>query len=330
MSKVPVAPTPRFSQSIPRIDVHHHYFPSDLKKEQSNVSVGWKTPPENLPWSPNISLQAMDAMKVDFSVLSFPAISSGCISEESRATARRRNELAAGFCRDHPDRFGFFATLPFLEDVEGCLQEVKHSLDVLNAIGVSLSSSYGEGSTATYIGHEKYNPIWAELNSRHAIVFLHGSQVPSSTPYPDPCLGIPITEVPNETFKAAAHLVVTGNRRRFPDVKIILSHLGGSTPFLAPRVAVLSNHMGCTLSPDEILDDFKTFYYETALSASDVTLKAIDNFVQKDHILFGTDFPAVSTEMVEWFTSKVEAHYADQDGLRGVMGGNAIKLFWGS
>jgi len=38
----------------------------------------------------------------------------------------------------------------------------------------------------------------------------------------------------------------------------------------------------------------------------------------------------VSIEMVEWFTSKVEAHYfADEEGLRGVMGGNAIKLFWG-
>jgi predicted TIM-barrel fold metal-dependent hydrolase len=119
MSKIPAVPNTRFAQSIPRIDVHHHYFPSDLKKEQSNVGVGWKTPPENLPWSPKISLQAMDAMKVDFAVLSFPAISSGCISEENRATARRRNKLAAGFCRDHPDRFSFFATLPFLEDIEG-------------------------------------------------------------------------------------------------------------------------------------------------------------------------------------------------------------------
>jgi predicted TIM-barrel fold metal-dependent hydrolase len=102
---------------------------------------------------------------------------------------------------------------------------------------------------------------------------------------------IPDSQVPNETFKAAAHLVVTGNRHRYPDVKIILAHLGGSTPFLAPRVAVLSNYMGCTLSPDEILDAFKTFYYETALSASDDNLKAIDGFVKKDHILFGTDFP---------------------------------------
>jgi len=119
MPKIPSALVARFAQSIPRIDIHHHYFPSDLKKEQSNVNVGWKTPPENLPWSPKISLQAMDAMKIDFAILSFPAISSGCISEENRATARRRNEVAAGFCRDYPDRFSFFATLPFFEDVEG-------------------------------------------------------------------------------------------------------------------------------------------------------------------------------------------------------------------
>lgn len=98
-------------------------------------------------------------------------------------------------------------------------------------------------------------------------------------------------QVPNETFKAAAHLVVTGHRRRFPNVKIVLAHLGGNVPFLSARVALLSNYMGCTLTPDEILDDFKTFYYETALSASELSLTAMEIFVQHDHILFGTDFP---------------------------------------
>jgi predicted TIM-barrel fold metal-dependent hydrolase len=118
MSNIPAFGA-RSGQSAPRIDVHHHYFPLDLKKEKTNVDVGWKTPPENLPWCPKISLKAMDAMKVDFAILSYPAISSGFISEGNRTTARRRNELAAGFCRDQPDRFGFFATLPFLDDVEG-------------------------------------------------------------------------------------------------------------------------------------------------------------------------------------------------------------------
>ena len=87
---------------------------------------------------------------------------------------------------------------------------------------------------------------------------------------------------------------MSGKKRKHPNVKIILAHLGGSTPFLAARVAVLARHMGCLLSHDEILQNFKSFYYETALSAHDATLSAMTRFVAPDQILFGTDFPGVS------------------------------------
>lgn len=97
--------------------------------------------------------------------------------------------------------------------------------------------------------------------------------------------------MPNETYKAAAHLVVTGKKRKYANVRVILAHLGGATPFLAPRVAMLSSYMGCVLSPEEILADFKTFYYETALSAHRTTLAALTAFISPDHLLFGTDFP---------------------------------------
>lgn len=165
------------------------------------------------------------------------------------------------------------------------------------------------GTLIGYIGDSKYESIWAELNRRKAVVFLHGNQIPSSIPWPHPTLGIPVCEVrsppptnnstfihsiiqvPNETFKAAAHLVVTGRKRQYPDVKIIIAHLGGSTPFLAPRVAVLSRHMGCQLTTEEILEDFSTFYYDTALSAWGPNLVALDSFVPESQILFGTDFP---------------------------------------
>ncbi|KAF9485286.1 amidohydrolase 2 [Pholiota conissans] len=326
--------TPRailFNEHIRCIDVHHHYFPLDLDKENSNVNVGFKTPAENLPWFPEISMRAMDTMHIDFSILSFPAISNGCVSQENRAITRGRNEFAADVCRRYPHKFGFFTTLPFLDDIEGSIAEAIYGLDSLTAYGVSISSCYGVGPAAKYIGDECYYPIWAELNKRKAVVFLHGSQVPSSTPYPHPFLGIPITEVPNETFKAAAHLVVTGHRRKFPNVKIILAHLGGSAPFLATRAAVLSNYMGCTLTPEEILTDFKSFYYETALSASELTLTAMKTFAQEDRILFGTDFPAVSKDTVSCFTKNIEKYYEnDNKRLESIMGGNAKMMFLAS
>jgi 6-methylsalicylate decarboxylase len=123
------------------------------------------------------------------------------------------------------------------------------------------------------------------------VVFLHGTPTPSSTPYPHPCLGLPIVEVPNETFKAAAHLVVTGKKRRFRDVKIILSHGGGSAQFLAPRVAVLSQHMGCSLSPEECLEDFRSFYVDTALVGHGSTVQFLEGVLGRSSILFGTDYP---------------------------------------
>lgn len=48
---------------------------------------------------------------------------------------------------------------------------------------------------AAYIADDKYDEIWEELNRRQVVVFLHGAQTASSTPYPHSFLGIPITEV---------------------------------------------------------------------------------------------------------------------------------------
>lgn len=101
------------------IDVHHHYFPPSLDKAKTNRSIGWKTPPENLPWSPDLSLRAMNELEIQTAILSHPPISKGTVSETSRALARENNLLAAKACADHPGRFGFFGTLPFLDDVQG-------------------------------------------------------------------------------------------------------------------------------------------------------------------------------------------------------------------
>jgi predicted TIM-barrel fold metal-dependent hydrolase len=60
-------------------------------------------------------------------------------------------------------------------------------------------------------------------------------------------------------------------------------------------------------SREEIIADFRTFYYETALSGFETNLVALENFVEPDHILFGTDFPAVSPQTAGWYTNNVDA-----------------------
>lgn len=156
---------------IPKIDVHHHIFLPQLGKHKAdqNARVGWKTPRENLPWDLKKSLHAMDQLGVAGAVLSYPAGvpeslvsspfqehdngNSECKSEDerrrrNRAVVRELNVHAKGLCDSAQanGRFGWFACLPDLRDVEGTLLEVAHVFDVLRADGVSLSSSYGTGS----------------------------------------------------------------------------------------------------------------------------------------------------------------------------------------
>jgi 6-methylsalicylate decarboxylase len=102
-----------------RIDLHHHFFPSTLEKAKKNLQVGWRTPPENLPWTPKVSLNFMDAFGIDIAILSLPPSSAGTTGPENRAAAKTHNASVANICKQYPTRFGFFASLPFLNDTEG-------------------------------------------------------------------------------------------------------------------------------------------------------------------------------------------------------------------
>jgi predicted TIM-barrel fold metal-dependent hydrolase len=81
------------------------------------------------------------------------------------------------------------------------------------------------------------------------------------------------------------------------------------------------------LTPEEIIDDFRTFYYDTALAGFETNLIALESFVQPDRIVFGTDFPAVSLEMAEWYTRHVDEYFTNrQDDLERLMYVNALAL----
>jgi len=71
--------------------------------------------------------------------------------------------------------------------------------------------------------------------------------------------------------------------------------------------------MGSGLTPDDILDDFKTFYYDTALSSHETTLTAMQSFVGPGRLVFGTDFPAVSKDMAAWYTKRTNQFHSDPD-----------------
>ncbi|MFI5776880.1 amidohydrolase family protein [Nocardia sp. NPDC051570] len=270
----------------------------------------------------------MDGLGIATAILSLPNdLEHNLPATQRRTFARTVNSLGHQAVEDHPGRFGFFAHLPTPTDIDAALEELTYALDTLHADGVTLTNVYGVGEEARSVGDVLFEPLWAELDRRGALVFLHGEQTPGRNRMPNRFLPTPVSEVPNETYKAAADLVTSGRKRQYPNVRIILSHSGGSTPFLAARVAALSHYLGCELSPEEIIADFRTFYYETALSGFETNLVALENFVPPERILFGTDFPAVSPQTAGWYTDNVDTYFADRPELLAqVMHGNAHTL----
>ncbi len=87
--------------------------------------------------------------------------------------ARRMNELCADLVRGHPGRFGAFATLP-LPDVDAALAELAYSLDELHLHGVVLLTNYD----GYYLGDPRFDHLFAELDRRGAVVFVHPQSPP--------------------------------------------------------------------------------------------------------------------------------------------------------
>lgn len=112
--------TPQDDPKPTRVDIHHHIFPASIGKAALSMNVGWQTPAENLPWTPEVSLEAMDKLGIRLAVLSMPAgLPAGPVGHENRQSAREFNCLGSQISVSHPGRFAFFACMPNLFDTQG-------------------------------------------------------------------------------------------------------------------------------------------------------------------------------------------------------------------
>ena len=235
---------------------------------------------------------------------------------EARVKAREVNEFAAQVVSDRPDRFGFFATLT-LPDVKGAIAEAAYALDQLHATGVILlANTHGR-----YLGEQDFDPLMAELNRRHAIVFVH----PAELPGPE-LPGIPpfAADFLLDTTRAAINLLASGTMTRYPNLKVILSHAGGFVPYAAHRIAPFC-------SPDRTVEtglaNLRRFYFDTALSGSPTALPSLLAFADPSRILYGSDYPYAPAQTVSYFTDGLDA-YPLAPGLRAAIDrSNAEALF---
>lgn len=245
---------------------------------------------------------------------------------KAAALARSCNEYAASIRDAQPFQYGFFASVPSLFDTEAALAEIDYALTSLRADGVTLFTRYGDGHS--YLGNRRFRPIWEELSRRRAVVFIHPTH-PVDTQLINPWMPQPMFDYPHETGRAAMDLLTNGIIRDYPDCKIILSHAGGTLPYLIHRAATMlplvPRNPG--MSTEALVEAARTFYFDTAISANPVTLKALFEFAKPGHVLFGSDFPNAPTGAITHFTRFLEAYEMSEDTKRLVESEAALELF---
>jgi predicted TIM-barrel fold metal-dependent hydrolase len=248
--------------------------------------------------------------------VSTPGVHMGA-DTEARRWAREVNEYAAEVARDLPDRFGFFATL-CLPDVDGSLDELAYAFDVLHADGVVLLAN----CRGSYLGDERFAPVFDELNRRKAVVFVHPSQPPGLESLP----GMPtyVADFLLDTTRAAVRLAASGTLDRCPDLRVILSHAGGFVPYAAYRLALAASPNG---NPADGLAQLQKFYFDVALSGSPTALPSLLAFAKPGHVLFGSDFPYAPDAVVGGFTGMYERFAIDDAQRRSIDRGTGEQLF---
>jgi predicted TIM-barrel fold metal-dependent hydrolase len=87
-----------------------------------------------------------------------------------------------------------------------------------------------------YLGDATFEPLWAELDRRHAVVFVQ-----PALPLP-PVAGVagPLVDYPFDNTRTAVQLVLNGIVDRYPGVRIVLAHAGGFVPYASHRFAELA------------------------------------------------------------------------------------------
>ena len=309
-----------------RIDVHAHFLP-DLYVA-ALAKAGLKTLDGGMPvpsWNAQAAIEVMDRQQISTAMVSLTSPGTHFVPPNERERlVREVNEAGANLVRSHPGRFGYFASLP-MPDIDASLAAIRHAFDVLGADGIILETNIDR----QYLGAAAFAPIFAELNRRKAVLFLH-----PTTPacFEAVALGrpAPVLEYPLDTTRTVVDLLFSRTLQSHPDIKVIVPHGGAALPAMIARIAMFSNMPSISPRPDseqEVFETLERLYYDVALSAHPIALAGLRRIAPITQILFGSDWPFTPEFAVALNNQRLEQSGLSASDLRAIARENAERVF---
>ncbi|HXV82212.1 MAG TPA: amidohydrolase family protein [Candidatus Binatia bacterium] len=302
-----------------RVDVHAHYYHSTyidrLARNGADTRPAIRAPGAAVTFEQRVEL--LDGAGIRVQVLSVGALQP-CFAnaEEGTAAARLSNDVYADVCQKYGGRFSAFATVP-LPHIDAALTELARAIDLLGMVGVNLGCSIA-GRT---LDDPAFVPFFDELNRRGMVVFLHPVGCGCGPFLEDLGLDFPLG-APFEDSIAAMRLVLAGVIHRFPKIRFIVPHLGGTLPFLITRLDNSSVARRWEYKPSQYL---KRLWYDS-INGNVAALRCAREAFGADRLVLGTDFPHLARERFNQCVSYVEESDLPQEEKHAILDRNAQAL----
>lgn len=317
-----------------KIDFHAHAFPEAfflklkehypdefvLRNDAQGHLIGfWVGTP--LPvWDQDQRVSDMNEGGVDVEILSNPSMYIR-VDEHSPELCRLVNDIYADACRQSPERFKAFANLPF-----NCMRDAIAELDRVLAlpgfVGVLITSNVG----GKYLHTPEFFPFWDEMARRRVPVFMHPKPPPG---YQDDDIA-PLLAFPADTTLSTMKLLYSGVFERYPDLIVILAHLGGTLPFLARRIDVgfedphfSDKYRQIPRRPSEYMPKL---YFDVAMGWHKPAFDCARALVGIEHLVYGSDYFMQGSQFMNWTNAFLESLDLSKSDKEKIYSGNALRF----
>jgi predicted TIM-barrel fold metal-dependent hydrolase len=273
--------------TVPRVirdDSGEHLviFPDEAER------LGATRPMPTSFYEPQQKLAFMASAGIDVSVVSLgnPWVDPFDAPDAVRLASSINDELAQ-LAQDHA-AIETLGVLP-VQDTRAAVREVERIATSTPLIGVILSTRPAGG----HVDDAHMDPIWEALQRHEVPVLLHPHYALGYDWMAGHGHAMPLAlAFPFETSTAATRMILGGVVDRYPGLQVILSHAGGTLPYLMGRLEAC-------ISADDIADrrrcrgveDYLRWFYYDAITYHPGPLRLLLDVVGPNRCMFGTDHP---------------------------------------
>lgn len=277
-------------------------------------------------------LERMDKNGIEYSILSLnaPAVQAILDTRLAIEVSCRANDKMAEATRKHPKRFGAFAALP-MQDPDAAAAELTRCVKELGFKGALVNgfTQKDHADSAIYYDIPEYRDFWSVVSRLDVPFYLHPRmQIPArAQPYAGhPWLMSSPWGFAVETSIHALRLCGSGLFDQFPNLRIIVGHLGEHIPYDLWRIDARMRFSPRGYTGKRYLGEYfkDHFYVTTSGNFCDPSFQCCLEVMGTDRVLFSADYPFETMEdAANWFD---KTPLGEADRLK-IGRNNALKLF---